>query len=42
MDKLCDTVEIHIARADGAGADEIRRVVIEALASVVDDENGAV
>lgn len=42
MEKFCDTVEIHIAQADGAGADEIRRVVTEALESIIDNENDAV
>lgn len=37
MEKFCDTVEIHIAHADGQGEEEIRRVVMDAITSIIDD-----
>ena len=37
MEKFCDTVEIHIANADGQGEEEIRRVVMDAITSIIDD-----
>lgn len=37
MEKFCDTVEIHIANADGQGEEEIRRVVVDAITSIIDD-----
>lgn len=37
MDKFCDQIVINIQKADGQGADEIRRIVAEAINSVIDD-----
>ena len=37
MDKFCDQIVINIQKADGQGADEIRRIVAQAINSVIDD-----
>lgn len=37
MDRFCDNVIINIAHADGQGEDEIRRVVMDAITSIMDD-----